>query len=607
MPIEFWGDYVLTATYLINRFPLSTLNHKTPFEMLFKKKPTYVHLKTFGCLAFANTPKPGRAKFEPRSHPCIFIGYPFNKKAYKLYDLVDKVYSRDVWFYETCFPFHSKSFPTDSPLPVISSDFPTAIYYPNDTKISVIPAAQDFFIAPNDHDLLVLLFLIMSLLIRRSTRISHKPAHLKDYVCYHVNTVSSQSVHSHDHCISPFIASVSLIHEPTSYKIASQDPLWVAPMTKEVKLKSDGSIERYKARLVAKGFTQKQGIDYNETFSSVVKMSTVRCILTVAAFNNWNMSQLDVNNVFLHGDLHEDVYMKPPEGIKAPTGTVCKLRKSLYGLKQAWLETSFETMHTSVGIVITVVYVDDLLVTGSDSAAIEALKVTLHKQFSIKDLGNLHYFLGFEIGKVNGSLTMSQCKFTNELIRDSGILNGEQPVKAPLSPLPLNFKLSPGEGALLEDAEYYRSMVGKLNFLTNTRPDLCYSVQTLSQFMQKPRMPHLQALHQVLAYVHHSAFQGLLLQGSYSLTLQAYSDSDWAACPTKRLSITGYLIKLGLSPISWKSKKQSTISRSSAEAEYRAMAQASAEITWLIRLLEEPVTLHCDNTSAMHIARNSVD
>ncbi|GAA0159375.1 transmembrane signal receptor [Lithospermum erythrorhizon] len=225
----------------------------------------------------------------------------------------------------------------------------------------------------------------------------------------------------------------------------------------------------------------------------------------------------------------------------------------------------------------------------------------------------LHYFLGFEIGRLNGFLTLSQCKFTTELIRYSGILESPNLLQHPATPLPLHLKLNPDDGVLLPAPGYYRSLVGKLNFLINTRPDLAFSVQTLSQYMQAPREPHLKALHHLLSYVHYTACKGLLLEGSTKLNLQAFSALDWAAYTTTRKLVTGYVVKLGNIPISWKSKKQSTISRSSAKAEYRAMAQASSEVTWLVRLLEDlgvsnlaPVTLHCDNTSTIHIVKNPV-
>lgn len=159
----------------------------------------------------------------------------------------------------------------------------------------------------------------------------------------------------------------------------------------------------------------------------------------------------------------------------------------------------------------------------------------------------------------------------------------------------------------------YRCLVGKLNFLTNTRPDLAFTVQHLSQFLQQPREAHYKALMHVLRYVASTMGQGILLKGNEHLTLQAYSDSDWGACLTTRRSISGYVMLLGNSPISWKSKKQHTVSKSSSEAEYRAMSAAAGEVTWMVRLLEElgvrqlkPVTLFCDNQSAIHIAKNPV-
>ena len=160
---------------------------------------------------------------------------------------------------------------------------------------------------------------------------------------------------------------------------------------------------------------------------------------------------------------------------------------------------------------------------------------------------------------------------------------------------------------------HYRTLVGKLNFLTHTKPDLSFTAQTLSQFMQAPRIPDLQALHHTLRYIQGTIGQGILLKATDQLSLHAYSDSDWPACPHTRRSVTGYILFFGTYPISWKSKKQSTISRSSFEAEYRAISQAAAEVTWLVRLLEElgvqslkPVTLVCDNQSAINIGKNPV-
>lgn len=185
--------------------------------------------------------------------------------------------------------------------------------------------------------------------------------------------------------------------------------------------------------------------------------------------------------------------------------------------------------------------------------------------------------------------------------------------KKAVTPLPLHLKLSAIEGEVFDNPELYRSVLGKLNFLTNTRPDLSSTVQLLNQFMHALTLPHYATLTHTLSYIANTAGQGIVFQGSDHLTLQAFSYSDWVACPDSRISVTGYVIMLGNSPITWKSKKQNRVSGSSLEAEYRAMASAASEVTWLVRLLAElgvskltPVTLHYDNQSAIHIAKNPV-
>jgi len=247
----------------------------------------------------------------------------------------------------------------------------------------------------------------------------------------------------------------------------------------KTKLKADGSLERLKARLVIRGFTQQYGIDYQEVFSPVVKMATLRTLMAVAAAKSWPMFQLDVNNAFLHGELDEEVYMQMPKGIPNPNHKVCRLRKSLYGLKQAsrqWFSKLRDTLislgyiqsksdyslflnKTSTHITALAVYVDDILITGSDPTEIQHVKQHLDTAFGIKDLGKLHYFLGLEVSHTAHGFFLSQQKFTKELLRDCPF-----PIKSAAStPLPLSCKLSPDEGSLLDDPTSYRALVGKSN------------------------------------------------------------------------------------------------------------------------------------------------
>lgn len=403
------------------------------------------------------------------------------------------------------------------------------------------------------------------------------------------------------------------------------DSKWVY----KVKYRPDGSIECYKARLVAKGYTQIEGVDFHETFAPVAKLVTVRCLLALASIQQWELHQLDVNNAFLHGDLEEEVYMKIPQGFaKQGEQRVCRLRKSLYGLRQAsrnWyhkfttslLDIGFRQSdadhslfiysHTGGSIIAALIYVDDVIITGTNSARISQLKRYLDAKFHIKDLGNLKYFLGIEVARSPTGIALSQRKYVLDILTESG-LTGCKPVTFPME---RQHKLSLDSGDLCTDPGQYRRLVGRLLYLTITRPDISYAVHILSQFMHAPRQPHLDAAHRVLRYLKGNPGQRILLPSDVSLSLQAYCDADWAGCPMTRRSTTGYIIFLGSSPISWRSKKQTVVSCSSAEAKYRAMATTTKEIIWLLRLLKDfgvsnaaPVPLFCDNQAAIHISAN---
>jgi len=689
LPLKYWGECVLTATYLINRFPSKVLNGLSPFQVLFGDKPSYEHLKVFGCLCYASTLKAGRDKFQARAVPCVFMGYPFGQKAYKLLNLETLHFftSRDVVFHEHIFPFHTSSstntfslfpaLPFSCHAPDVPSSSPIGILSSQEEH----PVSQQDIIAPSSHDLSSSLadssqpavtLADPSVPLRKSGRVSKTPSYLSEYVCHSAvqqtccsHTVSSICCHA-SLSDTPTLSShaCALLHhldtlsEPTTYEEAASKPEWLEAMSKEfaaleanntwvltdlpkrkkpisckwvyrIKYKADGSLERYKARLVIRGFTQKAGIDYTETFSPVVKLTTVRALIATAVKMHWPLYQLDVNNAFLHGDLAEDIYMKPPPGLPLSSPTlVCKLQKSLYGLKQAsrqWYAKLSDTLkslgfqlsqndyslfskQTANSIVFVAIYVDDIIVTGNDIAAITSLKTCLDDQFKIKDLGELNFFLGMEILKVSHGLVMSQKKFATELIKEFDC-DDLSPVSCPL---PASLKPS-SPVVLLDDATPYRKLVGKLNYLTNTRPDIAFAVQYLSQFLQSPTQDHMQAALHTLRYVKKDPSQGLLFNDTADFSLQAFCDADWAQCPCTRRSVSGFVILFGGSLISWKSKKQPTVALSSAEAEYRSMRHVTAELAWLTRLLSEfqvptilPVPVKSDSLAALYIARNPV-
>jgi len=239
---------------------------------------------------------------------------------------------------------------------------------------------------------------------------------------------------------------------------------------------------------------------------------------------------------------------------------------------------------------------------------ITQLKAPLHKWFQMKDLGELRYFLGIEVTRSKHGIYLSQRKYVMDLLKDSSMHNS-RPVYLPMDP---NTSLTQ-DGSLLPDPASYRRLVGKLIYLTVTRPDITYTVHLLSQFMQSPTQQHYHIALRVLRYLKQAPGQGLLLSSRSVSSLTAYCDSDWGKCSDSRKSVTGFCVMLGESLISWRSKKQSVVARSTAEAEYRAIATVTCEIIWLLSLFKDlglsglaAVLLKCDNQAALYIAANPV-
>ncbi|XP_019168541.1 PREDICTED: uncharacterized protein LOC109164467 [Ipomoea nil] len=339
---------------------------------------------------------------------------------------------------------------------------------------------------------------------------------------------------------------------------------------------------------------------------------------------------MDINNAFLHGDLNEEVYMVLPPGFQTEKlNQVCKLTRSLYGLKQAsrqWnakltatlLQVGFKqssadpslfTRGTGTEFIALLVYVDDILMASSKLSLIQELKDLMHAAFKIKDLGVFGYFLGMEATISSSGLNLCQRKYALEILEDAGFLHCK-PVRTPMTPGVL---LTHTDGIPLSDPSSYRRLIGRLLYLTATRLDITFVVHHLSQFVSTPTDKHMIAAHRILRYIKGSPGQGVFYPTNNKLKLQAFSDSDWASCSETRRSVTGFCAFLGTSLISWCSKKQATVSKSSSEAEYRALAMTTCELQWLNSLLQdmqvtttEPIIIFCDSKSAMAIAENHV-
>uniref|UniRef100_A0A2N9EMG3 Integrase catalytic domain-containing protein n=1 Tax=Fagus sylvatica TaxID=28930 RepID=A0A2N9EMG3_FAGSY len=636
VPKSFWADAVLTATYLLNRMPSHVLKVETNLILVHTSASFSVilalrkvigvtvpslqkHFVSADVTFFEDvpyySPQGGQLQESILSSPVIPTPIPFTPQA----PPISQVYVRRRHQDAPLVPPQVES----PPLP------------PSSASTSADPPLQ----STSDLDLPIAL--------RKSKRTCTDHP-ISNFVSF-------------DHLSSSFKAfslSVSSIVVPKSYREALSHPGWRKAMEEEmhaldlnhtwdlvhkpagtsivgcrwvftVKQNPNGSVDRLKARLVAKGFTQTYGLDYTETFSPVAKLNSIRIIISLAANLDWPLHQLDVKNAFLHGDLNETVYMAQPPGFESKGEYVCHLKKSIYGLKQsprAWFDkfskavvshgmTRSQADHsvffkkTKTGIVILVVYVDDIVITGSDKEGIQILINHLSSSFLTKYLGKLRYFLGIEVARSKAGISLSQRKYTLDILQDTGYL-GSKPVATPMES---NLKLMPDEGEFIDDPDTYRRLVGKLIYLTITRPDISYAVSVVSQFMTNPRVPHMNAVIRILKYLKNAPGRGLFYRSSGHLRIEGYTDADWAGSPSDRKSTTGYCTFIGGNLVTWRSKKQSVVARSSAEAEYRAMAHSTCELTWLRTVLQEfglltqgPTPLYCDNQAAIHIASNPV-
>uniref|UniRef100_A0A2N9G7K3 CCHC-type domain-containing protein n=1 Tax=Fagus sylvatica TaxID=28930 RepID=A0A2N9G7K3_FAGSY len=580
----------LTAVYTINRLPSSALQNVTPFERLYGTPASYSSLRVFGCACFVLLQPHEHSKLEPRSRLCCFLGLQlvpplpfFTNPSLPLFPIS---------------PADSPTSPLAPPLavdPVLDQtpDLPLAAP-PADSPASPQESAPPVDPVTDQPPLLPL---------RRSDRVRAPPAHLRDYSCF---------------------SAVLSLHEPHTYREACTNPLWQQAMTEElqalekthtwdlvdlphgksaigckwvykIKTKSDGSIERYKARLFISGL-----------------------------FFRWMLRM-----PFLNGELTEEVYMQAPPGYSDCPDKVCLLRRALYGLKQApraWFakfssivhqfgfsssshDTALFIRRSDKGMILLLLYVDDMIITGDDHSGISDFKLFLHQQFEMKDLGHLSYFLGLEVSSDSTGYYLSQAKYASDLLSRTGLTD----TKVVSTPLEMNARLTPLDGTPLNDATLYRQLVGSLVYLTVTRPDIAHAVHLVSQFLSAPHSTHYAAVLHILRYIKGTMFHGLHFSAHSTLDLCAYSDADWAGDPTDRRSTTGFCFFLGDSLISWRSKKQHIVSRSSTEAEYRALADTTSELLALRWLLEDmgvthssPTVIHCDNRSAIQIAHNDV-
>jgi hypothetical protein len=408
---------------------------------------------------------------------------------------------------------------------------------------------------------------------------------------------------------------------------------WVLTLKRD----QDGKVTRFKARLVARGFSQTAGIDYKETFASVVKFSSIRVIFALAAQYDLTVYQVDVKTAFLNGELDETIYMDQPSEFDDGSGRVLNLLRALYGLKQAsraWYQKLCSILEgmgftraqsdpavfvwrRESSVIVIPSWVDDLLGASNDSAAWKEFLEKLRQHVEITDMGVAQYYLGVEVdhNHQSKSLRISQKRYITDLLTEFGFQDCT-PVATPLPPnIHLTQDMSPSteeEKAKMRGVPYLR-LVGRLMYLMLfTRPDLCHAVGLLSRFGSNPGWEHWMAAKRILRYLKGTMNHGITYrQSSLPFEITCYTDADWGEDPDTRRSVSGMVSVLAGGAVSWSSKRQSTVAQSTLEAEYMAAASATREVLWLRKLMADigevptgPTVIYCDNQGAVRTSKD---
>lgn len=653
----FWAEAVNTACYLINRGPHTGIDCKTPYEVWSGKPADYSLLRIFGSTVYYHV---NEGKLEPRAKKGVFVGFGSGVKGYRVWSPSENrvILSRNVIFDENSM----LNSPVKSTVVSVSGDVDKQV----ELQVTQAESESQHQGGEDQHEEEPSSYQPSkihqpSIALDRARRVGVGPPKrygFEDMVAYALQVAEEVEVEN---------------HEPSTYKEAvsgSESTLWLAAMGDEMEYldknqtwelvkrpkerkivtckwvfkKKEGSSPtegvKYKVRVVARGFTQREGVDYNEIFSPVVRHTSIRVLLAMVAHQDLELEQLDVKTAFLHGELDEEIYMTQPDGFQVPgkEDYVCRLKKSLYGLKQSrrqWYKRFDSYMielgynrseydccvyHNKLGdgsFIYLVRYVDDMLIVAKAKSDIQMLKGLLSAEFEIKDLGAAKKILGMKIYRERGQkkLFLSHKGYIQKILSRFGMTTAK-PIDTPsASNNHLSVAFAPKTA---EEKEYmsrvpYASAVGSLMYaMVCTRPDLAHAVSVVSGFMGDPGKEHWQAVKRIFRYLRGTSDVGLIYGNDTQCLVTGYSDSDYAGDVDIRRSMTGYVFTLGGSVVSWKATLQVTITLSTTEAEYMALTAAAKERIWLkglvsdLGLHHDQATVYCDSLSAICLAKDQV-
>lgn len=693
LPLFLWSEFALTAAYILNRSPLKAIGGKFPLQLWSGEKPDLSYLRAVGCVAFAHLTDRERDKIGAQAVECYLVGYePHTKDAYRLWCVPKRsiIVSRDVRFVEsimyqdratkssvqlldmasprpeqvvaiqstssdaTVTPLftHEPNNASSPPNPVESinelSDAPPHLNQSESvgslpSDLASRPHRTRKFTVPFWHMAQSAQLMLHDLGTDREPELSSFLATQAATVHFTPRTFKqAMTLPNHADWKVAFDAEIAAINKAGTWELVllpsgrkALGTTWVC----RVKTLANGSIDKLKCRLVAQGFSQVLGIDFVDTFAPVAKLATIRLLFAIAAALDLLIHHIDVDSAFLNGQLDEEVYVKQPEGYIVPGKEhfVCRLKKSLYGLKQAgkvWYDHLSKALIASdfrVSVadpclfiknlnsndcpsVWVIVYVDDLAIISSCSLLISKVKQDLASHFSIKDLGPISSFLGIEIRRDSKSraLILSQRGYVDSIATQFECRS--ETSRTVSTPLPTGINLTDQEHLSAEpaDREVYQSLLGSLMYLMlATRADISFAVTYLSQFSSSPNATQMKALRHLLRYVVSTADFSLVYSAGSPAIVVGMCDADFAANVFDRKSINGFVWLLSGAAITWNAKKQTLIALSTTEAEYVALVHAGREAIWIRSILSEvslspsrPTELYCDNLGAVALTAN---
>lgn len=652
---QLWAEAVNTAVYLKNRSPSAVLDkNTTPYERWTGRKPNLDHIRMFGSPVMVHIPKVRRNKWDKKSQMFQLVGYSENTKGYRLYDRkTNKItMARDVVVMESQMNDTSRvvveerepdneveknsTAEEESLISIeengISREDPTYVVSESssdlDEEYSECSAGDDVVVATQSDTVM-----------QREKRVRRAPQLygfsnmcVEDFNSEPITLQDAITGPEKDHWCSAMQEELKSFSDNDTWELVDRPNEGTVVKNKWVfKKKCDSSgMVRYRARLVAKGFTQIKGMDYNETFSPVLRYSTLRLLFALGVQLDLKMNHLDVPTAFLNGTIDECVYMEIPENsdFNDCENKVLRLKKAIYGLKQsarAWyikVESSllklgfkkskyepclFMKCQDNVKVYVAI-FVDDFFVFYNCENTYKHLKGVLESDFKIKDMGQIKNCLGMNVNVKKDCVTLDQEQFIDNILKRFNMSN----CKTSDTPMEVNLKLEKAVNNKTPETFPYQQLVGSLMYLSVlTRPDITYSVSFMSQYNTCYDDIHWRHLKRLLRYLQKTKNFGLIFRKDCK-DLHGFVDADWASCNIDRRSYTGYCFVLSGCVISYESRKQRTVALSSTEAEYMALSEACKEAIYLKNLMSElgmydknkPLSLYSDSQSSLKLASN---